>query len=155
LLQPAKKIRTGIVGNKNHINTTLQVGVNPRLREEYQKLVKEVFNVEENLAKMKVTLDVLRSMDRSSLSPQQQSLFLRLTKSQFQLVGQETAMKKRIKEIGQIFEDMRQGKIEVLDVIYEGSKVIVGNLTKVIMEPIKFSSFYAEGGDVKLGVVTR
>lgn len=146
-----EEIRAKVVGTHMATITTLEVGVNPMLREEYQHVRAEIKKVDINLEKAKQALSILKSMDQSSMPPDKREMLLKLTKAQFHLVGQGETMRNRITVIQGEFEEMRDGRIKVADVIYPGVKVVVGTLVKPIGEILKFTSLYAEDGEIKIG----
>lgn len=145
------EIRAKVAGTHLAANTDLEVGINPMLREEYQSLRQEVKKVQHNLEQTQKALLILRSMDPSSIPKDKQEMLLKLTKAQFHLVGQAETIRNRIAEIELAFEEMRYGRIKVLDVVYPGVKIVVGSHVKPIREVMKFVSFYAEEDDVKVG----
>ncbi|BBB93157.1 MAG TPA: FapA family protein [Methylomusa anaerophila] len=146
-----EEIKAKVVGTNLATNTDLEVGVNPALREEYQQIRKEVKKVELSLEQTQKALNLLRSMNQATLPPDKREMLLKLTKAQFHLMGQLETMRNRITEIELQLEEMRHGRIKVADSVFPGVKVVVGTLVKPIRELVKFASFYAEDGEVKVG----
>jgi len=145
-----EEIRAKVVGTHMNTVTALEVGVNPMLREEYQQVRAEIKKIDINLEKTKKALSILKSMDQSTMSPDKREMLLKLTKAQFHLVGQEKTMGSRMAVIQEEFAGMLAGRIKVADSIYPGVKVVVGTLVKPIGEILKFSSLYAEDGEIKI-----
>lgn len=146
-----EEIRAKIVGTQMSTSTELEVGVNPALREEYQHIRREMKKVEINLEQAQKALNILRSMDQHTMSPEKREMLLKLTKAQFHLVGQAETMRTRMAAIEEEFEEMRTGRIKVADIMYPGVKVVVGTLVKPIRDVLKFVSLYAEDGEIKIG----
>lgn len=146
-----EEIRAKIVGTHMATITALEVGVNPMLREEYQHIRGEIKKVDVNSEKTQKALNILRSMDQSSMAPDKREMLLKLTKAQFHLAGQGETMRKRIAAIEEEFAGMREGRIKVQDTIFPGVKIVVGTLIKPISEALKFASLYAEDGEIKIG----
>lgn len=146
-----EEIRAKIAGTHLAANTDLEVGVNPMLREEYQHLRKEIKNAQSNLDQTQKALSILRSMDQSTMPQDKKDMLLKLTKAQFHLVGQVETMRNRMVEIELAFEEMRYGKIKIADIVYPGVKIVVGSLVRPIREVIRYSTFYVEDGDIKIG----
>ena len=65
-----EEIRAKVVGTQMATMTSLEVGVNPILREEYQQLRDEMKKTSMNLEKTKKALSILRSMDQNVMSPE-------------------------------------------------------------------------------------
>lgn len=146
-----EEIRAKVAGTQLAANTDLEVGINPLLREEYQTLRQEIKKVQHNLEQTQKALVILKAMDPSSIPKEKQEMLLKLTKAQFHLVGQTETIRNRISEIELAFEEMRYGRIKVLDVVYPGVKIVVGSHVKPIREVMRFVTFYAEEDDVKVG----
>ncbi|MBC8016272.1 MAG: DUF342 domain-containing protein [Sporomusaceae bacterium] len=150
-IMAGEEIRAKVVGTQMATVTALEVGVNPVLREEYQQLRSEMKKAEISIEKTQQALRILRSMDQSTMPPDKREMLLKLTKAQFHLAGQGETMRNRMTVIQGEFEEMREGRIKVADVIYPGVKIVVGTLIKPIVEALKFSSLYAENGEIKIG----
>lgn len=146
-----EEIRAKTAGTYMATITELEVGANPQLREEYQRLRKDIKKVEQNLDQTVKALNILKSMDQTKLPPEKKEMLLKMTKAQFHLVGQAESMRNRILEIELAFEEMRYGRIRVADAVYPGVKVVVGTLVKPIREQLKYVSFYVEDGEITIG----
>jgi uncharacterized protein (DUF342 family) len=146
-----EEIRAKVVGTHMATVTSLEVGVNPTLREEYKYIRGEIKKVDINLEKTQKALTMLRSMDQNTMAPDKREMLLKLTKAQFHLVGQGETMRNRMTVIQTEFDGMLDGRIKVMDSIYPGVKIVVGTLVKPIGEILKFASLYAEAGEIKIG----
>ena len=146
-----EEIRSKSLGTHMATNTEVEVGVNPMLREEHQALKRDLRKQELSLDQTQKALALLRSRDLNSLPPEKRDIMLKMTKAQFQLTGQVESMRARMVEIELSLEEMRNGRVRVMDTVYPGVKIVLGNLVKFIREPEKFVSFYAEDGDIHKG----
>ncbi|SDD45489.1 DUF342 domain-containing protein [Sporomusa acidovorans] len=151
LISAGEEIKAKTIGTYSATNTDIEVGVNPALREEYQKLRKEIKKYEFNLEQTQKALNLLRAMDQSTMPKDKYEMLLKLTKAQFHLIGQTETMRNRLAEIEIALEEMRYGHIKVSDTVYPGVKLVVGTLVKPVRDPVKFASFYAEDGEIKTG----
>ncbi|AJQ27345.1 DUF342 domain-containing protein [Pelosinus fermentans] len=150
-IMAGEEIRAKVIGTQMSTSTELEVGVNPSLREEYQHIRREMKKVEINLEQAQKALSILRSMDQHTIPPEKREMLLKLTKAQFHLVGQVETMRTRMAVIEGEFEEMRTGRIKVAEIMYPGVKVVIGTLVKPIRDILKFSSLYAEDGEIKIG----
>jgi uncharacterized protein (DUF342 family) len=105
----------------------------------------------DSLDQAQKALNVLKNVSPADLPPEKREMMLKLTKAQFHLAGQVEAMRRRIAEIELLFEEMRYGRIRVSDTVYPGVKIVIGTLVKPIRETLKFVSFYADEGEIKIG----
>lgn len=150
-IMAGEEIRAKNAGTYMATVTELEVGANPQLRDEYQNLRKEIKKVEQNLDQAVKALNILKSMEQDKLPPDKREMLLKLTKAQFHLVGQAEAMRNRMLEIELELEEIRYGRIRLADAVYPGVKIMVGTLVKPIREQLKYVSFYAEDGEIKIG----
>lgn len=148
-ISAGEEIRAKSIGTNSATNTEIEVGVNPRLREEYQELRKEVKKVEQNLDQTRKALTVLKAMNPSTMPPEKHEMLLKLTKAQFHLIGQIETMRNRLAEIEIALEEMRYGHVKVADTAFPGVKLVIGTLVKPLRDPVKFAKFYAEDGEIK------
>lgn len=147
----AEEIRAKTVGTHLAVATDLEVGVNPAIRAEYTELRKESKKNEATLDQAQKALNVLKGVNPTELAPDKREMLLKLTKAQFHLAGQVETTRRRIAEIELMFEEMRYGRIRVSEVVYPGVKIVIGTLVKPIRETLKYASFYAEDGEIKIG----
>jgi uncharacterized protein (DUF342 family) len=144
-----EEIRAKVAGTQLAIATELEVGVNPVLREEYHDLCKNIHKVEASLDQTQKSLQVLRSVNQSSLTQERRDLLLKLTKAQFQLAGQAETMRNRIIQIEADLDQIRQGRIRIAEAVYPGVKIVVGTHVKSVRETIRFVTFYVDDGELK------
>ena len=145
-----EEICAKVVGTHLAPSTTLEVGVNPMLREEYQRLRQNIKKTEYNLDQTQKGLHILKSMDQNTLSPEKRQLLLKLTKAQFHLAGQLEVMRKRNSQIDTAFEEMHCGRIKISDTVFPGVKIVIGTEVKLIRENLNFVTFYTEEGEIKI-----
>lgn len=145
-----EEIKAKIAGTSLSPSTVLEVGVNPLLREEYNKLKTNYKKMETSLEQTVKSLAVLKSIDPLKLPENRKEMMLKLTTAQFQMAGQLENMCKRMAEIEEKFESMRHGKIQVSEVVYPGVKIVIGTLVRPIREIISYATFYAEDGEIQI-----
>lgn len=137
-------------GSTSTIPTELQAGVNPKLREEFFALRKQLKLTETNLDQLQKGLFTLRSIDPESLPPEKKELLLKLTRAQFSTLGQVDTMRKRMCELETAYEELKGGQIKISDFVYPGVKIVVGPLIKPIQEEVRFVTFYSDAGEIKI-----
>ena len=136
-------------GSSSATPTELQAGVNPKLREAYLAMRKELKAAEASLDQLQKGLFTLRSIDKNQLPPEKQELLLKITRAQFSTMGQVESMRKKMIELETAYEELKGGQIKVSDYVYPGVKIVIGSLVKPISEEFRFVVFYADGGEIK------
>lgn len=150
-ISAGEEIRAKVIGTNSATSTDIEVGVNPKLREEYQESRKEIKKLELNLDQTQKALNILRAMDQRTMPADKRETLLKLTKAQFHLIGQIETLRNRLAEIELALEEMRYGHIKVADTVHPGVKLVVGTLVRPIRDSVKFANFYAEDGEIKTG----
>ena len=117
-----EEIQAKTVGTSTASTTDLQVGVNPLQRTEYVQLRKDLKVKQASLEQAKKAIAIIKSLDQSTLSAEKREMSLKLTKSNFYLMGQVDAIETRIKDIEKSFMEMRNGRIRISDTVHPGVK---------------------------------
>ena len=137
-------------GTTSTIDTELQAGVNPKLREEYFRLRKEIKPMEAALDQLQKGLASLRSIDQNLLPPEKKEMLLKLTRAQFGTMGQVEATRKRMCELEAALEELKGGHIRLADYVFPGVKIVIGTCVKPIQEILRYVTFYADQCEVKI-----
>lgn len=136
-------------GSSSATPTELQAGVNPKLREAYLAMRKDLKAAETSLDQLQKGLFTLRSIDKNKLPPEKQELLLKITRAQFSTMGQVETMRKKMAELEAAYEELKGGQVKVSDYVYPGVKIVIGSLVKPISEEYRFVVFYADAGEIK------
>lgn len=149
-IKAAEEVSARIVGNKFATQTVLEVGIDPALREELQKLRKEIEQEQENLQKTQKALETLKAVQKSagSLPPDKAELILKLTRTQFQLMAQLKSMVARRQELDELTKKKAGGKVSVSDVIYSGVSITIGNANLMTKDEMKFVTLVEKDGEI-------
>lgn len=150
-IQAGERVIARIVGNPMSTTTSIEVGVLPELRNELQELRQQV---KEQIANMDKTekaltlLDQLASMGK--LTPDKVAMRSKLSMTKKSHMEELNLMKERMLTIEKALEDTGKARVDVLKMIYGGSKIVIGRYTKYIKEPISRMSFYFSEGDISM-----
>jgi uncharacterized protein (DUF342 family) len=148
-----EEVRVITAGNLYATETHIEVGINPELREELRKIEDKIAQDQENLEKTQNAIASLKQLQKQlgELPPQKKELLLKLTRVQFQLMGElKTSVERKV----QIEESLKQtvaAKVSVADIVYPGVKITIKRATTVIREEMRFVTFYEKDEQVKVG----
>lgn len=151
-VQAGREVEAKVIGSQLATQTIVEVGVNPHLRDEYQML---------NRAKdeKKKTMDILNHnlqvFQRSGISPENISERKRMElikildnlKSLRQELEQITD---RIVTIESEFQKTQAAKVRILEIVYPGVRISIGQAIYIVNDPIKYSEFILDQGEVRL-----
>ncbi|MFD1177218.1 DUF342 domain-containing protein [Paenibacillus puldeungensis] len=150
-IQAGERVIARIIGNPMSTTTAIEVGVLPELRNELQELrqqVKEQISNMDKTEKALTLLDQLASMGK--LTPDKVAMRSKLSMTKKSNIEELNLMKERMLTIEKALEDTGKARVDVLKMIYGGSKIVIGRYTKYIKEPISRMSFYFSEGDISM-----
>lgn len=147
-----EEIKAKVIGSPMATVTELEVGVNPDMRKKYEDIKSELKQITENLDRTTKAVDLLTKMskkmelplDKKILLAKSVKLKIQLQQSQEQVINEQSEMET-------YFEELSRGKVKVNDVIYPGSRIIIGSSLMHIKDSIKFVSFYRINAEIRMG----
>lgn len=150
-IQAGERVLVRTVGNSMSTMTTIEVGVLPELRNELTELRDRIKHLLESLDKTEKALHLLNQLaSTGQLSPDKVSLRVKLNATKKSNSREQAAAKERILEIEKTLEDTVRAKLDVIKVIYGGSKIVIGRYTRFIKDPTERVSFYYHEGDITM-----
>jgi uncharacterized protein (DUF342 family) len=150
-VQAGERITARTVGNTMSTVTVLEAGVAPELRSELQHLRAEVKAIAENTDKTEKALHILDQMAAAgTLTPEKFEVRVRLMSTKRTLGDELTTAKQRALEIESNLHDMDKAKVEIINTVYSGTKIVIGRYTRFVKDSMTRVSFHSEGGDIAL-----
>lgn len=147
-----EEIRAKVIGSPMATITELEVGVNPDMRKKYEEVKNELKQVSDNLDKTSKAVELLTKMSKSIELPTEKKILLsKSVQLKLQLQKKQEELLNEQNELEQYFEELSRGRIRVYDVIYPGSRIIIGSSMMYIKDPIKYASFYRLNAEIKMG----
>lgn len=142
-----------VIGASLGTITEIEVGVDPRLREEQMAVAAQKREIEESLDKAGKAITLLRDLEASGqLSPDRRELLLKLIRSQFQLKGQLTQVSERWNQIEAEINARRRGSVSASQTIHPGTRITIGSAHYTVRDELsRVSLSLGEDGQVKLG----
>ncbi|MGO4543902.1 DUF342 domain-containing protein [Paenibacillus sp. 2TAB23] len=151
LVQAGDMVSARTVGNSMSTATTIEVGVNPEYRTELLDLRTRGRQYFDNLDKTDKALTILDQLAAAGhLTPEKLALRIKLTASKRQIVMENDAVKSRILEIEKTLEDTERSKVDVSNIVYGGTKIVIGRYTKFVKDSSQRVSFRYSDGDIVL-----
>ncbi|WP_146808946.1 MULTISPECIES: DUF342 domain-containing protein [Aneurinibacillus] len=134
-VQAGEKVVAKIIGNMTNTPTNIEVGANPRLREELQALKKEIKEYTESIKKSDQGLRFLDQLAlQGKLTPDKRALQIKFTNAKLLAEKKYSHAKEKIEEIEEKVGGMEKARVEVLSVMYSGTKLVFGNAVRFIKE---------------------
>ncbi|NWL86415.1 MULTISPECIES: FapA family protein [unclassified Paenibacillus] len=151
VVQAGERVVARIIGNPMSTTTSIEVGVVPELRNELQNLRQQIRDIMVNLDKTDkalTLLDQLASMGK--LTPDKVAMRSKLGLTKKSNLEEINDIKERILDIEKALEDTGKARVDVMKMIYGGSRIVIGRYTKYIKDPISRMSFYYSEGDITM-----
>lgn len=153
LVRAGEEVRAITIGNAYATLTEIEVGINPELREELKNLEEKISQDQDNLNKTQNAIESLKQLQKQlgELPPAKKELLLKLTRVQFQLMGQ---LKTNVEKKLQLEESLKQSisaRVAVADTVYPGVKITIKRAITFIKEEMKFVTFYEKDEQIKVG----
>ncbi|MDD3852901.1 MAG: FapA family protein [Syntrophomonadaceae bacterium] len=152
VIQASYLVEAKVLGSQLATQTTVEVGINPYYREEYQQLIRQGNEKRKQLDALNHNLQVYQ---RSGIStenlPDSKRLALIKMLDEFKTLRQElVAMDERINYLEGEFERGHAARVRALEIAYPGVRISIGHAIYTVNDPIKYSEFILEEGDVRL-----
>lgn len=151
LVRAAEEITAKIVGSNLATSTELEAGVQPELRERYNKAEKELADTQINLEKTQKAFVMLKTMEQTygELPTDKKAMLVKVSRAQYQMMAMIQQLQEEFQRIREELESSGNGKINVSNIIHSGVKVTIGNAVMFISDPIQFVSLVKDKGEIK------
>lgn len=130
------------VGSPLATTTVLQVGADPFTKQEHAKLeaeLKELKSEEENLIKASEVLKRLEQLGR--LTMDKKVIKAKVEKSLPEIISRIQQIEAQLGKLNSHRLDTDAAKVNVKNVIYPGSEIVIGNEVRRIKDPVEFATF--------------
>ena len=151
LAQAGELVSARTIGNTMSTATVIEVGVRPELREELTELRQQLRSSASNLDKTEkalVLLDQLAALGK--LSPEKLAMRTKLTATKRQALEEQQGLKEQILELEKTLEDTGKARVDAINVVYGGTKIVIGHYTRFIKDPSQRVSFRYADGDIAM-----
>lgn len=142
-------IRAKTIGNETGVVTELEVSVNAVLKDELLRLRQEIKKARTLYDELTLSLTFLRNKGVDQLSADKLERYKKNEAEYKTLPDRIEEMQQRSTDIEEILSTLKPGRIRVSNFIHPGSRINIGSMTKNLIEPLRFVSFYVLDGEVK------
>jgi uncharacterized protein (DUF342 family) len=143
------------IGAKSGVPTEIEVGEDPRLRDETRRIEKESKVLLEQLDKTKKGVQFLKDMSAKlggKLPDDKKEMLNKLTRAQFKFLADLKVIQTRKTEIEQKESQekgKRRAKVSCSGLFYPGTKITVSRVSRAITMEEKYTSFVEDNGQIK------
>jgi uncharacterized protein (DUF342 family) len=144
------------MGAKMATPTEISIGETPKMREEMNKAVTELKNIEDQLDKTKkgiIFLKDLSAKSGGSLPPDKRDMLAKLTRTQFKLMTEQKKweeVKSKIDAKSKEMQTSKRGKVNCLGIVYTGVKIVINKVQRTISDELKYCTFVEKNGEIQV-----
>lgn len=139
-------VDTKVIGSRLGTVTEIEVGVNPRIR---QELMKTEESLKEHLENLDKTSKILRLIDKDPTG-QRSEMREKLSKTAAMLTLNISQLEKARDGLAEEIQGryLNKGRVKVYDSIYPGVRVTIGKATMLVRDEIRHATLIYEAGEV-------
>lgn len=149
-IQAGELIVATTIGNYMATATSVEVGMNPTAKREWNEMQKNKKDLEKSMEKVNQGLNILNIIQKSegNLPADKKRVQLDLVNQQIAIEKQLKSLKIKEKEIEEELSNFEQASIQVLKMIYPGVRITIGKSIKVINKETAYVKFIIDDGDI-------
>lgn len=152
VIQASQEVECKILGSQLATQTIVEVGVNPYYREEYYKITKSYREKKKNLDNLTHNVNMIQKsgVPVDALDDKKRQLLLRILDDYRKVRKEVQEMEERMMFLEQEYEKGTNARITIQEIIYPGVRMSIGQCVHVINDPVKYSSFILDRGEIKV-----
>jgi hypothetical protein len=153
-VKAAEEISTRYLGTPQATLTEVEVGTAPELRDELDQIRKDLSDAQENLRKSQQIVSLLREQEARQpalMNDTKRQALMRALRSQYHFQGLIEQYGARKTALEEAMQSVNAGRIRVLETVYPGARVMIGNQHYLVVDDLQFVSFYLHDHEITLG----
>lgn len=150
-IQAGEYVQARTIGNSMSTATVVEAGVKPELRSELLELRGRVRQLTENLDKTGKALHLLDQMAAAGqLTADKMAMRVKFGSTRKRLTQELEEAKDRMLEIEKSVEETGNARVDVINAVYGGTKIVLVRSTRFVKEPVKRITFQYSEGEIVL-----
>ena len=146
------EISARVIGSHMATHTLLEVGIDPTVRENQEKLKQMKKETLVDIDKFDKMIQHLNKMQQGEeLSLDKQDMLDKSILAKAQLEKKKISLDVEMELIDEKIKDASKGTINVKETIYSGVKITIGNSTMLMQEKRDYCTIYRSEGEIKIG----
>ena len=151
-IRSGSMISVKTAGSPMGTTTLLEVGIDPKIIEEFRELEKKLNSMVADKERLAQALAVFRKKLAmgAQIPAEKQEYLKQVTQNNIMLETQIKESKKRYEELRIELENTSTGMIKVSDIVYPGTKLVISNVIHYIRQETHHSKFIRDRADIKV-----
>lgn len=147
-----KEIQAKVIGSHMATTTTVEVGVDPNLRERYKFLRSDIIKLEDSSKKASQAIVLLKKLEAAGmLTAEKKELLDKSVRSKIFFDSRLSEYKEEVVELEEKLQQEVKGRVRVDNFLYLGTRVAIGSASMHVKETMQHCSLYKDGADVRVG----
>lgn len=150
-IQAREEVESKVLGSPLATQTIVEVGIDPRKREEYQRLLKEKNEKKKILDNLTNNLQLIQKsgIPLEQFSEKKRATLIKML-DEFKVLRQEqTEREARLEKLEKEFERASYSRVKVQDIAYPGVRISIGQAIYVVNDALKYAAFVIDNGEVR------
>ena len=152
LVQATNSITAKTVGGSMSTATTLEVGVDPLIKSQYDRAQKTAEESKKTVDAAQVVFDNFKEKQKKGVKYNDSQL--RYMRSVLSLIQEKSAelenLNNRIEELQGMMENRQQGEVIINEQAYPNTTIVIRNVSKTLQNDYRYCKFVKEDGEVRM-----
>lgn len=153
ITQAGHEVESKTLGSQLATKTLIEVGVNPHYRDEYRQIAKELDQKKKSLDNIRHSLKVFQRYRQSpqEIDSKKKQALVKLL-DQHKILGKEVDIaEKRLQFLENEFDRYQAAQVKARETAYPGVRICIGKLIYTVNDPVKYSAFHVDRGEIRVG----
>ncbi|HZK57639.1 MAG TPA: FapA family protein [Clostridia bacterium] len=151
-IKAGKKVGAKVLGSNMGTNTVIEVGIDPKERDNYEQLKGEIESVGKSIEDSRKAIDLLNKMAKQQqLTGDKEDILAKLLITYEILKKKYSTLTEEMQILSGKFQSAKGGKICASVAIYPGVRAVIGNSVRQIYDELHNSTLHIEDGEVTIG----
>lgn len=148
----AKQVKVKTLGSEMGASTVIEVGINPKIKEEYMELQKDLVEIQKAVKSSQTIMKSYAEKKAAGARFNEQQLAYFRQVAQLLEVKKKELMEKlpELERLQKMLEEQNLAKVIVMGAVYPGTKIVIGDLSMVVQTTYKYCKFERFEGNVKM-----
>ncbi len=153
-IRAGEEINAKVIGSQSYIETQVEVGLDPKSRQQSLELNEELRDSKEKLRELSMNIRTLENQKktlRGKLPPEKEELLTSMLAEKEELTTRIAEVEEQITEIKSYLASIEEkGKVCVQKEVFPKVKITVKDAFLEVKDPFKYVTFIQEAGNIKV-----
>lgn len=151
-VQAGNRVVVKTLGAEMGAATVVEVGVNPKLKEQYVQLQKEVMDLMRTIKNAQpIVANFAEKRAKGVHFTQEQFNYIKNVAKEMEINKVELTKKNQeLQDLQQVFDAQKKASVEVTGEVYPGTTIVIGDVSMVVQSSYRYCKFERVLGEIKM-----